>query len=233
MWVCLAGQNLSYAQKANLQMWGDHEFHFPFANTYSFKTETSYRTLLSDEQKWRSLQFHPQLSANVLTFADLLLSVPVIFTAQTDTVNTSEIRLMVGTRLFLNSIKRVHTQVMIRFERRHLKHIGEGDWSTGNRLRVRGDLIIPINQNSYFEDKQWYSLMKVEAFFVEDDVYERFANRLRLSFGAGYRLNYTLRFEAEYNAQSSRNQISEQFSSTDHIIRFRIMHYINKARISE
>lgn len=219
-----------YAQKSNMQLWGDYEFHYPFAGIYVLKTQASYRTLLSEEEKWRSFQLYPQFEANIFTFADLLVAVPVKYTVQTDTVNTAEITLMLGTRLFFTSGKRVETQATIRWEKRHLKNIGEGDWSKGNRLRVRGELIFPINRKSYYEDKQWYSFLYVEGFFVPDDVSERFANRLRISLGLGHRLNYNLRFETVYAVQRSRNKIGEDFSTHDNILRFRVKYYINKAK---
>jgi len=73
-------------------------------------------------------------------------------------------------------------------------------------------------------------MLYVEGFFVKDDVEERFANRVRISTGAGYRLNYYLRFEAWYIIQNSRNKIEEDFTSTDNIIRLLAKYYINKAR---
>lgn len=61
-----------------------------------------------------------------------------------------------------------------------------------------------------------------------DEVGERFANRFRARAGIGYRLAYTSRFEFIYMIQQSKGGLSEEFSSSDNIFRFRYKHYLRK-----
>jgi hypothetical protein len=82
-------------------------------------------------------------------------------------------------------------------------------------------------------DKLWYSILDAEAFVVMDkDAEERFANRLRIRTGVGYRINYGLRLEFVYTLQRSRNALEDDFQTTDNIFRFRIKQYLNKAKPS-
>ncbi|HEV8512368.1 MAG TPA: hypothetical protein VGQ59_03795 [Cyclobacteriaceae bacterium] len=106
-------------------------------------------------------------------------------------------------------------------------------WEQQIRPRVRGEIIIPVNQDSYYKNDLWYVMIDAEYLFVETDVEERFANRFRLRVGAGYRLNYSYRFELLYMYQQSRDGIDESFSSSNDIVRVRFKHYLRKSKPSK
>ena len=98
---------------------------------------------------------------------------------------------------------------------------------------MRAEAIIPINRNSFFEDKLWYALTDFEALFTTNDVKERFANRVRIRVGIGYRFSYSLRVEFMYMLQESRYAIDDSFSSSDNIFRFRLKQYFHKSKPSK
>jgi len=152
LWIYLTKGSTGYAQDSNLQSWNNLDFHYPFGGIHVFRTDASYRTLLSGGEKWRSFQIRPRFETNVFSFADLLLAVPFRYTFQSDTFNTSEITTSLGTRLFFTSGKRVETRLTIRWESRFQKNTGTGSWNKGNRMRVRGELIVPLNRKSYYQD---------------------------------------------------------------------------------
>ncbi|MDL5048699.1 DUF2490 domain-containing protein, partial [Oscillatoria amoena NRMC-F 0135] len=107
-------------------------------------------------------------------------------------------------------------------------------WSHSTRSRFRAETVIPLNKPSmYAGNKLWYSIADVEAFVVMDeDVEERFANRLRFRAGLGYRLSYGLRLEFMYTLQRSKNTLDSDHYTSDNIFRFRIKHYLNKNKPS-
>jgi len=123
--------------------------------------------------------------------------------------------------------------VLLRLEQRNFRNLETKEWDQVYRPRVRFESIIPINRKSYYNDKLWYGLLDAEWLFVTDDVEERFANRFRLRVGGGYRLNYSLRFEILYMNQQSRDETENGFVTIDNVIRFRIKHYVNKAKPSK
>jgi len=116
----------------------------------------------------------------------------------------------------------------LRLEQRNFKNLDTHEWETTYRPRVRLESLIPINRKSYYENKLWYGIVDAEFLFTTDDVQERFANRIRVRTGIGYRLNATSRFELIYMLQRSRNGINEDFSSTDNIIRIRYRHFLQR-----
>jgi hypothetical protein len=80
----------------------------------------------------------------------------------------------------------------------------------------------------------WYLIADVEAFLpIDQQVNERFANRYRIRLGPGFRLNYTWRFEFLYTLQQSYNTLAGDFSTTDNLFRFRVKHYLHKAKPSQ
>jgi hypothetical protein len=108
-------------------------------------------------------------------------------------------------------------------------------WDQGTRTRLRAETFIPLNKPTMFAgDKLWYTLLDAEAFLVMDqDVEERFANRIRIRTGIGYRINYGLRLEFVYTLQKSRNTLEGNFDTTDNIFRFRIKQFLNKTSPSK
>jgi hypothetical protein len=221
----------SGAQRSN-QAWVDYELHFPFANDYEFKAEAGYRTVLSEQSKWRSFRVTPILDWSVTSFADLSVEAPLIYTVQTDTFNTFETRLVVGGIFYITANRRIETRAGVKWENRYLKDESADEWKKSNRFRLRGIILTAINHKNHYEDKLWYAILDGEVFYVlDDDVPERFANRIRLGLGIGYRLNYNFRFELLYLGQQSRNALDDDsFVTDDSIIRFRYKHYINKAK---
>lgn len=88
--------------------------------------------------------------------------------------------------------------------------------------------------SKYSGDKLWYLIFDAEAFIVLDqDVKERFANRLRVRCGIGYRLSYNTRFEFVYTLQESKDVLGKGFYTTDHIFQFRLKQYLRPHKPSK
>ena len=203
----------------------------PFANSFNLENAFTYSTVMG-EPKWRSFEYNATLEYSITPHVDLIGANLVSYTAQTDTYNTFEVRPMLGTRIYFTPNKRIQTRLLLRMEQRNLQNADTKEWEHVLRPRARAEVLIPINHASLLTDGLWYAIADAEFLFVTDDVDERFANRLRLRVGAGYRLNYSFRFELLYMNQQSRNALDDTFSSNDNVIRIRLKHYLRKTKPS-
>ncbi len=223
--VCFPGMSYSQAN-SDQQLWLDAEFNYVYKQRYQFQNEFSFQTLTSGAGQWTSINSSPGFEYNLNSHFDLVSAIPLSYTFQKDDLNTFEIRAMVGFRAYLTPTRRTQLRALVRWEDRWLHQEKSGTWNIGNRIRLRGECIYPLNKRSYSDDKVWYWLGDVELFLgTSNDVPERFANRIRLRTGIGYRLNYKLRFEAIYLRQLSRNTIDNDFDLQSNILRLRLKYY--------
>ena len=204
--------------------------NYPFANTWNVELASTYATVL-EQPKWRSLDFQITPEYSISQNFDLMGAFYFGETFQNQTISTTEIREMLGTRIHFTPNRRILTRLLIRFEQRNQQDQESKTWSHSTRSRFRAETVIPLNKPTMFAgDKLWYSVVDVEAFVVMDkDVDERFANRLRFRAGLGYRLSYGLRLELMYTLQRSKNTLDGDFFTSDNIFRFRIKQYLNKS----
>ena len=216
---------------ANQQAWFEYMLNYPFANSFNLENAFSYSTLIGTP-KWRAYDYSATLEWSVTNRIDLIAQNVISYTNQTESYSTLEIRPIAGSRFYFTPNKRIQTRLLVRAEQRNFKNLETKEWDRAFRPRVRGEVIIPINKKSYYEDKLWYAITDVEWLFKVDDVEERFANRFRWRIGAGYRLSYSLRFEFLYMSQQSKNTLEDNFETSDNIFRFRIKQYLRKSKPS-
>lgn len=213
------------------QVWADYVLNVPFANSYVFDTEFSYRTLVTKQDKWRSFSISPDLEKSVTNNIDVMFTLGTEFTQQETGYNTIELKPVLGMRYHFTPNNRIMVRGLIRAEFRNLYYREGSTWEHSNRLRFRVESIIPINRKSYFENQLWYGLLDAELFWVTDQqLDERFANQFRFRGGLGYRLSYGWRFEFLYTDQFTRNNLAGDFEETSNIFRLRIKHFLNASK---
>ena len=229
--VLFFATHLLRAQTVNEQIWVEYMLNYPFANSFNLENALTYNTVLNSPA-WRSYEWAPTVEWSVHGKIDILGQTTLSYTNQAASYNTFEVRPALGTRFHFTPNKRIQTKLLLRLEQRNFKDLETNEWSQVYRPRARAEMIIPINKNSYFQNNLWYAMFDVETLFKVDDVEERFANRLRIRVGGGYRLNYNLRFEFLYMYQQSKQAIEDDFESSDNIFRFRIKQYLRKSKPS-
>lgn len=219
--------------QTNEQIWFEYMLNYPFANSWNLENAVTASTTTSSP-KWRAYDYSATLERDITQHFQIVAQGVLSYTNQTDGYNTMEIRPVLGTRFYLTPSSRIQTKLLFRLEQRNIQDLDTKLWSQTWRPRARAEIIVPINQDSYYKDNLWYALADVEWLFsnTDTDLKERFANRFRLRTGVGYRLSYSLRFEFIYMYQASRNGIDEAFTSSDNIFRVRIKHYLRKTKPS-
>jgi len=221
----------SYSQTVNQQLWAEYMVNYPFANSFNLENAFTYSTLLTSPS-WKEYNYTATFEWSVTQVVEPLVQLSLTYTNQVSTYNTFEVRPVIGCRFYLTPSRRIQTRLLVRFEDRFVKNMEANTWTQAYRPRVRAEMIIPITQDSYFKDNLWYAMVDFEGLFTLDEVNERFANRMRLRVGGGYRLNQSLRFEFLYMYQQSRNEITDAFESEDNVYRIRVKHYLRKSKPS-
>lgn len=216
------------------QIWNEYMLNRPFSQSWNIEFAGTYSTVITGP-KWRSLDAQVTPEYALSKYVDLMGALFIGYTLQNQSLSTFELREMLGTRIHLTPDKKILTRFLVRLENRNLQNIETGQWSSSNRSRLRVETITPLNMPTmYSGDKLWYMIFDAEAFIVLDqDVQERFANRLRLRYGFGYRFNYLTRLEFVYTLQQSKDALTEDFYTTDNIFRFRIKQYLRSGKSSK
>jgi Protein of unknown function (DUF2490) len=222
---------ISTVQGQTNQVWMDYVLNVPFANSYVFDTDVSYRTIVGNPNSWRTLSISPDIQRTITQRVDVMFAARTFFTQQETGYKTIELRPSLGMRYHFTQHNRVMLRCLITFEQRNLYYQEGSSWEHSNRIRLRPESIIAINHKSNFENHLWYGIADIEFFFVTDhQLDERFANQVRIRAGLGYRLSYDWRFEFIYADQFARNNLDKDLEETSNIFRFRIKHFLNKAK---
>lgn len=230
--ILLAGSNLVSAQRKE-QLWFDYQIDYPFANRFLFEAAANYQTVLSSEDKWRSVGLTTTFEALIFNFLDVTADVPLAYTLQKAGSNSFEIGPMLGARVYFTQNRRIDTRILVRYQQRYFHQVEQDDWDISNRTRLKGEVYVCINGPNLFTNNLWYVALDYEEFIVLDQqLDERYANRRRAKIGLNYRLNYKHRFDISYTLQSSRNEIEGDFIGNDNVIQFRYRIFFNQAGLA-
>ncbi|MBL8003438.1 MAG: DUF2490 domain-containing protein, partial [Flavobacteriales bacterium] len=187
-----------------------------------------YQTLLSDQDHWESLNVSPSLEVSPTAHWSFMVGLPYSYTIQRTGLNTSELRTQFGAKYNFTPFARTQVRLNTRYEMRRLRDTGSDAVERAQRLRLRGELVVPLDVRSYDSDSMWYAMLDGEVFFSEDpDLSERFANRTRFRIGLGRKFSYNWRSELIYTLQRSRDAIGDDDLTQDNIIRFRVKYYFS------
>jgi hypothetical protein len=230
--ILMAVCNVVSAQRKE-QLWLDYQIDYPFANRYLFEAAASYQTLLSKEDKWRSMSLTATFEALIFNFMDVTADVPITYTLQKDDASSFEYSPIVGLRFYITQSKRIDTRILVRYQQRHFLKIEQDEWDVSNRTRLKGEVFICLNGPNIFTNNLWYLALDYEEFIVLDkQLEERYAIRRRAKIGLNYRWTYKHRFDLSFTLQSSRNEIDGEFAATDNVIQLRYRLFLNPAGLA-
>ena len=212
------------------QLWTDFQIDYPFGGQYLVEATASYQTLLNKDQEWRAFYFTPAFEFTRFRKVDLLFNVPIGFTRQQPGNATHEADPSLGARFRVSQGKRIDLNIIAKAEERFFYQVESQQWTSSNRLRLKAEVFISLNGPNLFTDRLLYSIADYEEFIVTDQqLNERYANLRRARIGLGYRHSYAHRFELIYTKQSSRDQISDSFATSNDILQVRYILYLNPA----
>ena len=218
-------KNDAHAQGSE-QLWLDGTVGKTFAGMHRAETEFGYRTVLSDGG-WVGYRIVPRLETAPTAHWSFLIGLPLVFTEQQEGSNTFETRAQLGAKYNFTPFKRVQSRLNLRYEYRSVKQEDNDQRQNSDRLRIRAEVVVPLDTDNYRADTMWYAMGDAEVFIgAVADVDERFANRARFRIGAGRKFSYNWRAEILYTLQESRNSLEDTDLTVDNIIRLRFKYYI-------
>lgn len=226
--LLLLSSQILYAQTTE-QIWFEYSPTHSFPENYKLGIRASYRTNLTDP-RWRTAELRLMPEKKLNRHFDVLASLQILDTRQTHQLTTMEIRPAVGGRWHFLPGKRISSGLMARVEFRNVYNKEAQEWTYTTRGRLRIFASMPLNEKSMEPDRVFYATTFLEFFSPNDeDIQERFANRLWFRLGLGYKFNKKLKFELLFNRQDSKNTITDNYQdlTKENIILFALKHKLN------
>ena len=193
------------------ELWGNVTLDFPKGERWLFETDFEPKTLISGGEKWWNLDVTPLTEYYPSSWIDVVGETTFGYTRQTDEVNTRELTPRIGFRLNVLSnlrerqqfriqpLGRIRLATLVRFEYRNFWYSDGSPSQHSGRFRARLELKVGINHADFSQDKSLYGIFDAEGFIpFGEGISERFASKVRMRGGLGFRLAYQTRFEILY-----------------------------------
>ena len=213
-----------HAQEQNIttdHLWFDFYNYFPITEKLEYGGDLGFRHAFSDFP-WSSIYIRPTLSYRWKEKIRFSGGFKFAYTDQNILANTFEIRPWLGVKIYWPKIRRLTFQHFLRLEQRFILNTRTDDWTSQTRGRYKLGTRVPIN-NPTIIDKTFYMPLSVEFFSnTGEDLTERFASKLRLTAGLGYRFDKRWRLEFEYTYQGSRSSRRENFKGSDNLFHLKL-----------
>ncbi len=211
------------AQK-HYQTWLEYIPTFSLPKSFSLELRGAYRTEFEDP-RWHTYELRTQPEYKLNKYIKFLFALDLIRTHQNDHLTTFEVREALGVSFHFTPGKRIQTGMTIKGEQRNVQNLETEEWESSTRLRILGNIKSPLNKKSMTEEHVLYGMAELEFFIGPDEeITERYANKLRVYAGMGYKVIHNLKLELLYMWQESRNTIHGDVSSGQNIFRFRVLH---------
>lgn len=214
-------------EETDAQIWLDYHFHGGATERLRTSLDLGYRQVVGEERligDWLRVHLRGGLAWAAKDWLSLEAGAGAFYTHEKrdEVADAIEIRPWQGVRVrwpSVNAPRRIVLTHFFRLEQRILVREGDADFDL--RFRYRLGTSIPLNAPTITK-KTLYLPLSAEGFANgKGDLEEVFADRLRVTAGLGYVLNDNWGFELTYTAQKSRNTTEMNFTTTDHIVRFR------------
>jgi hypothetical protein len=216
-------------EESDNQAWFQYEIRNGITDKLRTSWNLGYRELISTEDllgKWSRL--HLQGGA-VYAFSRRVSfegGIGGYYTFQDNPDDRFELRLWQGAVVRWPQWRLVRRQFDLRhrfrLEQRWIRDRDTGQTDFGLRFRYRLATFIPLNRMTIEDHAIYVPLMSEWFSDLGSAVSEFFAARLRLTTGLGYVVSPNWTLEFRYTAQRSRDEVSNIFTTTDHIFDFRI-----------
>ena len=217
------------AQK-HFQAWVEYVPTISLPKSFSIQFRAAYRTNFEDP-RWRTFELRIQPEYKLNSYVAFMVAVDFIRTHQNEQLTTFEIREALVAAFHFTPHKRIQTGITLRGEQRNVQDLETNAWTSSTRLRLLGSVKSPLNKKSMSAEHVLYALFELEAFITPDDeIKERYANKLRVYAGTGYKVNHNFKLELIYMWQESKNTIHGDVSSAQNIFRFRVVQSFGKKK---
>jgi len=153
--------------------------------------------------------------------------VGLFITMDEENVNTFEIRPFQGVKVNWPVFKPIRFNHYLRLEERF--NFPTDTWTLEFNLRIRYRFALRASIYTFKDESSIFIPASIEFFGnIGQQITEKFSNRTRLNFGAGYKWNDQWTFEVHYVNQFSRTGDNEEFKTSDGIFRLTVRRFLFK-----
>jgi len=153
--------------------------------------------------------------------------VGLFITMDEENVNTFEIRPFQGVKVNWPVFKPIRFNHYLRLEERF--NFPTDTWTLEFNLRIRYRFALRASIYTFKDESSIFIPASIEFFGnIGQQITEKFSNRTRLNFGAGYKWNDQWTFEVHYVNQFSRTGDNEEFKTSDRIFRLTVRRFLFK-----
>lgn len=236
--LLLLGPLPAAADDLETQAWANYTMGWVRSEKLYLELDFEPKVLVSGEPEWRNLDVTPMVEYYPNSWIDLTGELTVGTTMQTDDLRTNELTFRPGLRLYL--IKnmrerfdrehklpgRISAATLFRVEERNFWYSDDTESKHELRFRARLEFKTPINHARLTDDRTFYLLADVEGFVpVGDEVDERFATKVRVRAGLGYRIDEHHRLDLLYFHDWLRDTLEDTPTDSAQILdlRYRVV----------
>ena len=208
------------------QSWIDFRAYYKINELWTYDGDYGIRGILSGED-WQRIYINPSAVYNLSGLTVLRGGIRFVYTNEITTSNTFEIRPWQGIRFIWPRTKFMIVSQYARLEERFTIYTEDNNSDFVVRARYR---IMAKTPNIRWKSisQTFYFLASFELFAnLGTAIEETYVDRTRLTFGLGYLLSKSFRFELNYIFQGSRKGSEEGIKLGVHILRMRLKYYIN------
>lgn len=227
-----AKTDTSTASDVSSQIWANAIFDWRVARPVLLELDVEPRLQVRGGSDWWSLAATPLLEVYPCEWLDVTFESVLGYTLQRPSVGSVEMSQRVGARLYPLQLvdvalpkSRLTVADLVRVERRGFEYFGsEGETNPNDlRLRNRIELRVGFDAAGSTEPQPLYLMADWEAFVpVGPRATERFASKVRVRFGLGYRSSRWTAFELLFVRDWTRSTLSDAFAKDTQAIDLRV-----------
>ena len=205
-------------------LWFDFYNYIPIADSLEYDGDIGFRHALGEFSWWR-VYWRPALAYKWKSSVRFHGGLKFSFDDYEIAANTFELRPYLGIKVIWPRIDRFVFRHFLRAEQRFLHNTEFETWTSQFRLRYKLGMKVPINKPEMGE-RTVYVPVSAEIFGNgRGDLEERFASKLRLTVGIGYRFDLNWGLEFEYTRQGSRDTRLSGFKGSDNLFHLKARWY--------
>jgi len=218
------------------QLWGNAVLGFPKNKHLYLEVDVEPKTQISGGDRWRNIDVTPLMEYYPNSWIDVTAEVTTGYTIQTNDLKSGEFTPRIGIRfhLFRNvwdqvtiserlPLSRLQLATFFRLEYRNISYNQDLASEHESRARLRIESKIAINQNKLAYDRTLYLFTDGEYFIpINRKISERYASKIRLRLGPGYRVNHSYHLELLLIYDDTQNTLENENSTDSWILDARV-----------
>ena len=220
---------LNFSQTENnisKQIWFDYyQFHTVDVHFRYYGNIGIYGAV--NHNKWLNVFIRPAVRWIVNQNLNYSGGIGLYYTDNFEMPNNSEFRIWEGISYVWPKFTDITFTHLVRMEQRFNFPTDTWDMEFNIRMRYKLSSKIFLHYINKKGGEFLYLPFSAELFFqTGEKITEQFNDKIRLTIGLGYKINFEWTLEAFYTSQSSRESIEHYFQTSAHLFQFKLKRYL-------